>query len=60
MPVAFMDCAMTALALSVTGVIKLREGMAYIIAQYNEPPAIFGEGNVARDALPRRRWFCEL
>ena len=51
---------MTALALSVTAVIKLREGMAYIIAQYNEAPAIFGEGNVARDALPRRRWFCEL
>ena len=48
---------MATLALSVTAVIKLRESMAYIIAQYNEAPAIFGQGDVARCALSRRQGF---
>jgi len=55
-----MDRAVAALALSVTAVIKLREGVAHIIAQYNEAPPIFGESNVARDALTRRWWLGEF
>ena len=47
-----MARAMTPLALSVAAVVKLRESTAHVIAQDNEPPAIFGESNLVRYALP--------
>ena len=51
---------MAGFALAVAAVVQLLESVAHIIAQDNETPAIFGDSDVAGDALPGRRRFSDL